>query len=39
MILKLKSLIFKKDLDIEKILVSSKISSSENHYKYFTDYL
>ena len=28
-------LLFKKDVDIEKVLVSSKISSGKNSYKYF----
>ena len=32
-------LCFKKDADIEKVLVSNKISFSEKNYKYFTDYL
>ena len=32
-------LFFLEDLDIEKILVSSKISSGEKSYKYFTGYL
>ena len=30
-----KSPIFLKDVDIEKVLVSSKISSGEKSYKYF----
>ena len=30
-----KSPVFKKDVDIEKVLVSNKISSSEKNYKYF----
>ena len=34
-----KSLIFKKDPDIEKVLVSNKISSGEKNYKYFIGYL
>ena len=28
-------LFFKKDVDIEKVLVSNKISSGKNNYKYF----
>ena len=28
-----------KDVDIEKVLVSNKISFGEKHYKYFIDYL
>ena len=28
-------LFFKKDVDIEKVLVSNKISSGKNSYKYF----
>ena len=28
-------LFFKKDVDMEKVLVSSKISSGKNSYKYF----
>ena len=28
-----------KDVDIEKVLVSNKISSSEKNYKYFIGYL
>ena len=34
-----KSLIFLKDVDTEKILVSSKIFSGEKNYKYFIGYL
>ena len=34
-----KSPIFKKDLDIEKVLVSNKIFSDEKNYKYFIGYL
>ena len=30
-----KSLIFEKDVDIEKVLVSNKISCGEKNYKYF----
>ena len=33
------STIFEKDLDIEKVLVSNKISSGEKSYKYFIGYL
>ena len=33
------SSIFLKDVDIEKVLVSSKISSGEKNYKYFIGYL
>ena len=32
-------LFFKKDVDIEKVLVSNKISSGEKNYKYFIGYL
>ena len=35
----IKVLFFKKDIDIEEILVSSKISSGEKKYKYFIYYL
>ena len=31
--------IFLKDVDIEKVLVSNKISSGEKNYKYFIGYL
>ena len=31
--------IFKKDIDIEKVLVSNKISFGEENYKYFIGYL
>ena len=31
--------IFKKDVDIEKLLVSNRISSSAKNYKYFIGYL
>ena len=34
-----KSPIFLKDIDNEKVLVSSKISSGEKNYKYFSGYL
>ena len=34
-----KSPIFLKDVDIEKVLISKKISSDEKNYKYFIDYL
>ena len=34
-----KSPIFLKDVDIEKVLVSNKISSGEKNYKYFIGYL
>ena len=34
-----KSPIFKKDVDIEKVLVSNKIFSDEKNYKYFIGYL
>ena len=34
-----RSPIFLKDVDIEKVLVSSKISSGEKNYKYFIGYL
>ena len=34
-----KSPIFKKDVGIEKVLVSNKIPSGENNYKYFIGYL
>ena len=34
-----KSPIFLEDVDIEKLLVSYKISSDEKSYKYFTGYL
>ena len=34
-----KSPIFKKDVDIEKVSVYNKISSSEKSYKYFIGYL
>ena len=34
-----KSRIYLKDVDIEKVLVSKKISSSEINYKYFVGYL
>ena len=34
-----KSSIFYKDLDIEKVLLSKKISPSEKNYKYFIGYL
>ena len=34
-----KSPIFKKDIDIEKVLVCNKISSGERNYKYFIGYL
>ena len=34
-----KSTIFKKDVDIEKVLVSNKISCAEKKYKYFIGYL
>ena len=30
-----KSCIFKKDVDIEKVLVSKRISTGEKNYKYF----
>ena len=33
------TLIFLKDVDIEKMLVSNKISFGEKSYKYFLDYL
>ena len=33
-----KNPILLKDVDIEKVLVSSKISSGEKNYKYFIDY-
>ena len=35
----IKVLFFKKDIDIEEILVSSKISSGKKKYKYFIYYL
>ena len=35
----IKVLFFKKDVDIEKVLVSSKTSSGERNYKYFVCYL
>ena len=35
----IKVLFFLKDVDIEKILVSKKISSDEKNYKYFIVYL
>ena len=35
----IKVLFFKKDVDIEKVLVSSKTSSDERNYKYFVFYL
>ena len=31
--------IFKKDIDIERVLVSNKISFGEKSYKYFIGYL
>ena len=31
-------LFFEKDVDIEKVLVSNKISSGEKNYKYFISY-
>ena len=34
-----RSSIFLKDADIEKVLVSSKISSDEKNYKYLIGYL
>ena len=34
-----KSPIFIKDVDIEKVLVSNKISFAEKNYKYFIGYL
>ena len=34
-----KSPIFLKDVDIEKVLVSNKISCGEKNYKYFIGYL
>ena len=34
-----KSPIFKKDVNIEKVLVSNKISFGEKSYKFFIDYL
>ena len=34
-----KSPVFKKDVDIEKVLVSNKISSAEKSYKYFVGQL
>ena len=34
-----KSPIFKKDVDIEKVLVSNKIYFGEKYYKYFLGYL
>ena len=34
-----KSPIFLKDVDIEKVLISKKISSDEKNYKYFIGYL
>ena len=34
-----KSPMFLEDVDIEKVLVSEKISSGEKNYKYFIDYL
>ena len=34
-----KSLIFLKNVDIEKVLVSNKISLGEKNYKYFIGYL
>ena len=34
-----KSSIFYKDVDIEKVLLSNKISPSEKNYKYFIGYL
>ena len=34
-----KSLIFLENVDIEKLLVSSKISSDEKSYKYFIGYM
>ena len=34
-----KNPIFFKDGDIEKVLLSTKISSGENNYKYFISYL
>ena len=35
----IKVLFFKKDIDIEKVLVSNKISSVEKNYEYFIGYL
>ena len=35
----MKVLFFKKDIDIEKVLVSDKISFDEKDYKYFIGYL
>ena len=35
----IKILFLKKDVDIEKVLLSNKISSSEKNYKYFIDSL
>ena len=35
----IKVLFFKKDIDVEEILVSSKISSGKKKYKYFIYYL
>ena len=35
----IKVLFFKKDADIEKVLVSNKISSVEKNYEYFIGYL
>ena len=34
-----KTLIFSKDVDIKKVLVSNKISFGEKNYKYFIGYL
>ena len=34
-----KTPIFLEDVDIEKVLVSNKISSDEKNYKYFVGYL
>ena len=36
---RLKSPIFLRDVDIEKVLVSNKIFFSEKDYRYFTGYL
>ena len=35
----IKVLLFSKDVDIEKVLVSNKISFGEKKYKYFISYL
>ena len=34
-----KTTTFLEDVDIEKVLVSKKVSFGEKSYKYFTDYL